>query len=81
MSKKISSYKICEGITLNLSSIGKQEWIVDDGKTFSVEVIDSVQDYLELMKEVFDFLKLKQLLAAKSSTKILLNAMHGGGCL
>ena len=81
MSKKISSYKICEGITLDLSSIGKQEWRVDNGKTFSVEVIDSVQDYLELMKEVFDFVKLKQLLAAKNSTNILLNAMHGGGCL
>ena len=78
MSKEISSYKICEGITLDLSSIGKQEWTVDNGKTFSVEVVDCVQDYLELMEEVFDFDKLKQLLTDKNSPKILLNAMHGG---
>ena len=77
LSRKISSYKICEGITLNLSSIGKEEWKVDNGKTFSVEVVDSVQDYLELMKEVFDFVKLKQLLTSENAPKILLNAMHG----
>ena len=65
---------------MNLSSIGKQEWTVDNGNTFSVEVVDSVQDYLELMKEVFDFVKLKQLLTADNAPKILLNAMHGGKC-
>jgi phosphoglucomutase len=78
MSKEISSYKICEGITVNLSSIGKEEWTVDNGNTFSVEVVDSVQDYLELMEEVFDFSKLKQFLTAENAPKILLNAMHGG---
>jgi phosphoglucomutase len=78
MSKEISSYKICEGITVNLSSIGKEEWTVDNGNTFSVEVVDSVQDYLELMEEVFDFSKLKQFFAAENAPKILLNAMHGG---
>ena len=63
---------------MNLSSIGKEEWKIDNGKTFSVEVVDSVQDYLELMKEVFDFVKLKQLLTSENAPKILLNAMHGG---
>jgi phosphoglucomutase len=63
---------------LNLSSIGKQEWTVENRKPFFVEVVDSVQDYLELMKEVFDFVKLKQLLIADNAPKILLNAMHGG---
>ena len=45
---------------------------------FSVEIIDSVQDYLELMKNVFDFNKLKELLSGDNSLKVLLNAMHGG---
>ena len=78
MSKEISCYKICEGITVNLSSIGKEEWTVDNGNTFSVEVVDSVQDYLELMEEVFDFSKLKQFFTAENAPKILLNAMNGG---
>ncbi|CAB4019234.1 phosphoglucomutase-1 isoform X2, partial [Paramuricea clavata] len=77
LSKEISSYKICEGITLDLSSIGKQQWTVENRKPFFVEVVDSVQDYLELMKEVFDFVKLKQLLSADNAPKLLLNAMHG----
>ena len=60
-----------------MSVIGKQEWTVD-GKIFTVEIVDSVQDYLELMKEVFDFSKLRELLSGDNSLKVLLNAMHGG---
>lgn len=79
LSKKISSYRICESISVDLSVIGKQEWTVD-GKIFTVETVDSVQDYLELMKEVFDFSKLRELLSGDNSLKVLLNAMHGGTC-
>ena len=77
LSKKISTYKICPDVSVDLSTIGKQEWTVS-GKVFSVEIIDSVQDYLELMKNVFDFNKLKELLSGDNSLKVLLNAMHGG---
>lgn len=63
---------------MDLSSIGKQEWTIENGKTFSVEVVDSVSEYLQLMKEVFDFVKLKQFLTGEKAPKIILNAMHGG---
>lgn len=76
LSKKISTYRICERVSIDLCVLGKQEWTVG-GKVFSVEIIDSVADYLELMKEVFDFSKLKELLSDDTSFKVLLNAMHG----
>ncbi|XP_028403644.1 phosphoglucomutase-1-like [Dendronephthya gigantea] len=77
LSKKITSYNICDKITLDLKSIGKQEWMIENGKKFSVEVVDSVSEYMELMKEVFDFVKLKQFLTGERAPQIILNAMHG----
>lgn len=51
------------------------------GKPFTVQVIDSVADYLALMKEIFDFAKIKSLIQGSSSRppfKLLINSMHGG---
>ena len=46
-----------------------------DGKDFVVEIIDQVDDYLEMMKNIFDFDMIKQYL---KSNKVLLNSLHGG---
>lgn len=46
-----------------------------------VEVIDSVEEYLNLMKEIFDFNTLKDLIQGgnkKPPFKVLINSMHGG---
>lgn len=40
-----------------------------------VDVIDSVEDYVQLMKEIFDFNLLRDFL---SSFPVVINAMHGG---
>ena len=45
---------------------------------FVVEVVDSVNDYVELMKEIFDFGALKQMFSGQNSMKILLDSLHGG---
>lgn len=52
-----------------------------DGRDFVVDVIDSVEDYLLLMKEIFNFDKLKTLLQGSNTRppfKVLINSMHGG---
>ncbi|XP_046846374.1 phosphoglucomutase-1-like [Xenia sp. Carnegie-2017] len=77
LSKEIKSYQICADITVDLTRIGKQEWSIHNGKKFTVEVVDCVQDYSDLMKEVFDFEKLRKFLTVENAPKILLNAMHG----
>lgn len=45
-----------------------------------MEVIDSVTEYVEYMKEIFDFAAIKNLLHGANGPplKILINAMHGG---
>jgi phosphoglucomutase len=70
----ISSYKICKGIPdVDLSKEGKHEF---GGGKFVIEVIDTTIDYVNLMKQVFDFDALKTLVA-RPDFKICYDAMHG----
>ncbi|XP_072172778.1 phosphoglucomutase-1-like [Diadema setosum] len=73
-SEKITEYKICRGLQVDLNRIGTTEFKVD-GRTFTVEVTDSVDDYLSLMKDIFDFAAIKKLL--DGGLKVVINAMHG----
>jgi phosphoglucomutase len=46
-----------------------------------VEVVDSVADYVKLMKEIFDFDSLRDLLKGtegREPFKILINSLNGG---
>nr|CAD7428325.1 unnamed protein product [Timema monikensis] len=61
LSKNIKEYSIVPDLKVDFSKIGKQMFTVD-GNPFTVEVIDSVEDYLQLMKEIFDFPTIKNLL-------------------
>ena len=51
-----------------------------EGRSFVVEVVDSVNDYVELMKEIFDFDCLRNLIQGKGQAplSILIDSMHGG---
>lgn len=79
LTKKISEYKICPELNCDIQTIGTQEFDVD-GTKFVLEVIDPVDDYVGLMKEVFDFDSIRQLIAGEGGVqplKVLINAMHG----
>ena len=71
LSKKIAAYKIVELPEVDVDTIGITTF--DDGK-FTVEVIDAVQDYADLMEELFDFSAIKKLLA--SGFRMQFDAMH-----
>lgn len=45
---------------------------------FSVEIVDSVEAYAEMLRGIFDFAALKDLLSGASPIKVRLDAMHGG---
>ena len=52
-----------------------------EGRTFTVEVVDSVKDYVSYMKEIFDFAAIKNLLHGTNGQppfRILMNGMNGG---
>lgn len=52
-----------------------------EDKDFVVEVIDSVKDYLDYMKEIFNFPLIKTLLEGSEDKKkfnVLIDSMNGG---
>lgn len=43
-----------------------------------MEIVDSVDSYANLMRNIFDFAALKELLSGENHIRIRLDAMHGG---
>ncbi|KAJ8682070.1 hypothetical protein QAD02_017862 [Eretmocerus hayati] len=75
----LKQYKIVSGLQVDIDKIQSVSFQVD-GKTFSVDVIDSVQDYAALMKEIFDFESIKKLIqgdGGRPPFQVLINAMNG----
>jgi len=76
ITKSIQSYKICKDLKVDFDTIGHTEALVE-GRPFSVDVIDPCQDYISLMKSIFDFGQIKQLVGEGGKMKVLLNSLHG----
>ncbi len=72
-SKVITQYKTVKFAPVDINTLGKTEFETDRGK-FTVQVIDAVQDYADLMQTLFDFTAIKKLLA--SGFKMKFDAMH-----
>lgn len=43
-----------------------------------VEIVDSVEAYANMLRNIFDFSALKELLSGQNHLKIRIDAMHGG---
>ncbi|WZZ89019.1 hypothetical protein YC2023_117598 [Brassica napus] len=67
---KISEIKVAEIPDIDLSHVGVTKY-----GNFSVEVIDPISDYLELMEDVFDFDLIRGLLS-RSDFGFMFDAMH-----
>lgn len=75
----IHEYRICPEVTPDLTQLGLQTFDVE-GRPFTIEVIDFIDDYAELMKELFDFDVLRKLIVGSEDRppfRLLLNSMHG----
>uniref|UniRef100_A0A4W6DBE5 EF-hand calcium-binding domain-containing protein 7 n=1 Tax=Lates calcarifer TaxID=8187 RepID=A0A4W6DBE5_LATCA len=77
ISKGLQEYHICPELKVDLSKIGKQTFEVDTFKPFTVEIVDSVEAYAEMLRGIFDFVALKELLSGASHINVRLDAMHG----
>jgi len=73
-SKVISHYKIVEMPSVDIDTIGITNYQLATGETFTVEVIDAVKDYGDLMETLFDFSAIKSLFASGFTMKF--DAMH-----
>lgn len=79
LSTAIKEYKIVEDLKIDISKIGTNCYEVD-GKPFVVEVIDSVENYVNHMKEIFDFGKLHDFVSGKKTgtpLKARIDSMNG----
>ncbi|KAH8295738.1 hypothetical protein KR018_006393 [Drosophila ironensis] len=76
---EIKQYKLVRGLQIDISKAGVSSFDIA-GKPFTVEVIDSVANYVRHMEEIFDFAKLKDFVSGKSTGKPLkmrIDAMNG----
>ncbi|KAJ3348539.1 Phosphoglucomutase-2, partial [Kappamyces sp. JEL0680] len=71
ISKTLSEYKICDVQGLDLDSIGTAHY-----GSLEVEIVDSIRDYVAMVKEIFDFDFIKSYLKANPSFKFLFDGMH-----
>uniref|UniRef100_A0A1I7TS16 phosphoglucomutase (alpha-D-glucose-1,6-bisphosphate-dependent) n=1 Tax=Caenorhabditis tropicalis TaxID=1561998 RepID=A0A1I7TS16_9PELO len=77
---KIDKYLIAKDLECDFTQVGRYEYDIDGVGHFTVDVIDSVTDYVNLMQKIFDFSKIKSLLAGELTgrkLRVLLDSMHG----
>ncbi len=73
-SREISRYKIVELPKIDIDTIGDTQFEGVNGAAFTVQVINAVTDYADLMESLFDFAAIKKLLAGNFKMKF--DAMH-----
>jgi len=81
LSKSINEYKFCPDLNVDISSIRLQNFSIEGLGSFEVQVIDTVHDYAELMREIFDFSAIRCLLTGSvgcAKLDVLVNGLHGG---
>ncbi|KAM9844517.1 phosphoglucomutase-1-like isoform 1-T1 [Aulostomus maculatus] len=78
ISRTLEKFAICPGLRVDLTTVGRQTFDLENKfKPFTVEIIDSVESYANLLRNIFDFAALKELLSGKNPIKLRLDAMHG----
>lgn len=71
-SKTLTSYKIASIPDIDISSIGTKTY-----GDLEVEVVDSTADYVEMLKDIFDFDLIKKFFATHPDFKILFDGLSG----
>ena len=73
-SKVIEQYRTCDLPLIDIDTLGETIFKNGENHTFTVQVIDAVKDYADLMQELFDFKAIKNLLSAGFTMQF--DAMH-----
>ncbi|KAI4254156.1 MAG: hypothetical protein LQ352_003263 [Teloschistes flavicans] len=71
-SKSLTEYKISEIEDIDMSTIGTKTY-----GSLEVEIIDSTADYVQYLKEIFDFPLIKEFLSTHKDFKVLFDALNG----
>ncbi|ETI25731.1 phosphoglucomutase [Cladophialophora carrionii CBS 160.54] len=71
-SKTLTSYKIADIPDVNINEIGTQKY-----GDLEVEVVDSVADYLNMLKDIFDFDLIRSFFKSQPDFKVLFDGLSG----
>ncbi|KAF7502707.1 hypothetical protein GJ744_005246 [Endocarpon pusillum] len=71
-SKSLTSYKIADLPKVDISTIGTQQY-----GDLEVEIIDSVKDYMDMLKDIFDFDLIRSFFKSQPDFKVLFDALSG----
>ncbi|KAL9028384.1 MAG: hypothetical protein Q9196_003250 [Gyalolechia fulgens] len=71
-SKSLTEYKIADIPDIDMSTIGTRTY-----GPLEVEIIDSTADYVQMLKEIFDFPLIKNFLSTHKDFKVLFDALNG----
>lgn len=74
LTEKIQRYEIADASDIDLTKIGQSQIAAHDNTKMDIEVIDSVADYADMMKDIFDFGAIKTLFSEGMS--LCFDAMH-----
>ncbi|XP_023648040.1 phosphoglucomutase-like protein 5 [Paramormyrops kingsleyae] len=78
VSRTLEEYAICPDLRIDLSRLGRQDFDLENKfKPFRVEIVDSVEVYLNMLRGIFDFNAIKGLLTGPEQLKIRIDAMNG----
>ncbi|EHY53817.1 Phosphoglucomutase-2 [Exophiala dermatitidis] len=72
ISKNLTSYKIADIPDIDITTIGTKKY-----GDLEVEIIDSVADYITMLKEIFDFDLIRSFLKSQPDFKILFDGLNG----
>jgi len=81
LSKSLAEYHTCPDLHVDIATVGSHHFTINGIGEFDVQIVDTTQDYAELMREIFDFAAIRSLLTGASGQpklNILVNALHGG---
>jgi phosphoglucomutase len=71
-SKTLKSYKIASIPDVDISTVGTRTY-----GDLEVEVVDSTADYMEMLRDIFDFDLIKKFFATHSDFKVLFDGLSG----
>ncbi|EOO02451.1 putative phosphoglucomutase 2 protein [Phaeoacremonium minimum UCRPA7] len=72
-SKTLTSYKIADIPDIDISTIGTKTY----GDKLEVEIVDSTADYMEMLKDIFDFDLIKKFFSSNPDFKVLFDGLSG----
>ena len=77
ISKTLESFYACSDLKVDFDVIGKHEFAIGkENKNFQVDIISSVQDYIGMLKSIFDFQAIKAYIKSKN-LNLRFDSLHG----